>query len=251
MWGFFRRKRAREETARAFMSAMIEPQVLVTALAETVLSYGSALQAGKMAGPAHRRDGASAVELWDGVRIEALRSLFGFGSADPFLLADPRQQEILLAAFLDDRVHLEMPQPRGTPVPDTIQSIMGVYNHLSLVGTEVCDRETDREALELEDRSILDRLEEGALDIRKQWQTFLEASSLPLPKTLIELIYDDVTAKSKSIALSKRFGPDYEAGIRFLENHIRKEGGDLAPFRAKLAEFMNAQDPDHLSRSDR
>ncbi len=246
MWGILRKRQIPKEPVRGLMSGFIGSQALVTALAETIQSYGSAVRAGKMTSPAHRRDGASVVELWADIRIEALWGLFGFGVADPSLLADPRQQEFLLTAFLDDRVHLEMPQPRGAPIPDTVQSIMSVYHFLSTVGSEVCDRETDRETLRQAERSILGCLEHAAGEARGHWSAFLAAPKLPLPKTLIELIYDDVNAKTKSIALSTRFGPTYEAGIRFVEDHLRKDGGDLAPFRAKLAEFMHASDPDHL-----
>lgn len=43
----------------------------------------------------------------------------------------------LLACFLDDRAHLEMPQPRGAVRPDTIQGMFQVYLYLDAAGKTV------------------------------------------------------------------------------------------------------------------
>lgn len=246
MWGWFK-KRQPDAEVRALAEKLLGPATLAAALAETVRDYVAAVQAGKLSYPAHRRKGASVVEIWADLRIEALHKMFNFGKADPFLLADQRSQGELLACFLDDRAHLEMPQPRGAVVPDTIQAMWQVYLYLDAAGSEVADRETDRTGLKLEGRSILDRIEAGCAELRERIAALRAGTGDgSIPPTMIELLYEDVTAKAKSIALSAKFGPHYEGGIKFVEDQLAKQGDDLTAFRATVARIMAAKDPDHL-----
>lgn len=246
MWGWFKKRQPNAEV-RALAEKLLGPSALAAALAETVRDYAAAVQAGKLSYPAHRRKGASVVEIWADLRIEALHKLFNFGKSDPFLLSDPRHQADLLACFLDDRAHLEMPQPRGAVIPDTIQAMLQVYLYLDAAGSEVGDRETDRTGLKLEGRSILDRIEAGCAEQRSRIAALRAGTGDgSIPPTMIELLYEDVTAKAKSIALSAKFGPHYEGGIRFVEDQLAKDSDGLAAFRATVARVMAAQDPDHL-----
>lgn len=176
--------------------------------------------------------------------------LFGFGEADAFRLAEPRYQAELLRCFLDEKPHLEMPQPRGEVNADTIQALFRVYRYLSEVGSEVADRETWSDELKRKGRSILDQIEADCTNAREQLRAFLarEEGSSP-PPMMIEMLYADVTAKAKSIALTGVFGPSYESGIKFAESLVAKQGGDVAPFRASVERILAAKDPDELRPS--
>lgn len=75
------------------------------------------------------------------------------------------------------------------------------------------------------------------------------ARPLPeLPRTMIEILVEDVTAKAKSIALSTVYGPFYEAQILYMEELVRKEGreGDVERIRASMARVLAAKDPDDV-----
>ena len=247
LWNWLKRQRQANGDLKALAEQLIGPRSLAVALAETVRDYIAAVQAGKLSYPAHRREGASVVEIWAGLRIESLHRMFNFGQSDPFLLSDERRQGELLACFLDDRVHLEIPQPRGAVIPDTIQGMFQVYLYLDAAGSEVADRETDRAGLKRQGRSILDRLESECAGLRTRLAAFKAGTGddTILP-TMIELLYEDVTAKAKSIALSAKFGPHYEGGIKFVEEQLAKQGTGVAPFRASVAKVLAAKDPDHL-----
>lgn len=252
MWKWFKRKQRPADDLKALAERLLGPSALAAALAETVRDYAAAVKAGKLSYPAHRRKGASVVEIWADLRIEALHKLFNFGKSDPFLLSDPRHQADLLACFLNDRAHLEMPQPRGMVIPDTIQAMWQVYLYLDAAGSEVADRETDRTSLKLEGRSILDRIEAGCAELRERMAALRAGTGDgSIPPTMIELLYEDVTTKAKSIALSAKFGPHYEGGIRFVEDQLAKQGDDLASFRATVARVLAAKDPDHLYNGNR
>ncbi|WP_186399170.1 hypothetical protein [Stappia sp. P2PMeth1] len=252
MWNWLKNKpRQSDNELRVLAEQLIGPQALAISLAETVRAYVAAVQAGKISYPAHRRKGSSVVEIWADLRIEALHKMFNFGQSNPFLLSDLQRQEELLACFLDERPHFEMPQPRGAVIPDTIQAMFQVYLYLDAAGSEVADRETDRTGLKLVGRSILDRMESECGELRLRLPALrVGTSEGTIPPTMIELLYEDVTVKAKSIALSAKFGPHYEGGIKFVEDQLAKQDEDLAAFRASVTRVMAAKDPDHLS-SDR
>lgn len=248
MWKWLRAKPPyRNDDFKGLAEQLINSRALAVALAETVRDYVDAVKAGKISYPAHRRKGASVVEIWSDLRVEALHKLFNFGQSDPFLLSDHKVQAGLLTSFLDDHAHLEMPQPRGAVVPDTIQAMWQVYLYLSTAGSEVVDRETDRESLKLKGRSILDRIETDCIEVRPKWAAFRKGEvGSKVPPTIVELLYADVTAKAKSIALSTVFGPHYESGISYLESLVAENDAELAAFKAKTKQIINATDPDHL-----
>ena len=68
-----------------------------------------------------------------------------------------------------------------------------------------------------------------------------------LPRTLIEILYDDVTVKTKSVALSAVFGPSYETGIKHMEKLASEHGGDISDVRATIARVLTAKDPDEFA----
>lgn len=254
MFGWLKKKHrpATSGELEAFAKKWLGPQSLIAAIAETVGDYVDDVQAGRVTYPAHRREGASVVDIWRDLRLEALERLFNFGEADAFLLSDQRQQLGLLACFIDERPHLEMPQPRGETIPDTIQAMWQVYVYLDAVGSEVADRETDRATLKLSGHSILDNLTTQAKALRERWQAFENAvrsgeEALPeMPRTLIEVLYEDVTGKAKSVALSTVFGPSYENGIKYLEKLVAEKGERAADVRATIDRVLAAKDPDEF-----
>jgi hypothetical protein len=257
MFGWFKkRQRVPEAAVEALAKRWFGPQALAVALAETIRDFLNDVNSGRVEYPAHKRANDSAVGIWRDLRLEALSLMFNFGRSDPMLLADQRRQGELLRCLLDERPHLEVPQPRGEIVPDTIQAIWQVYLYLDQVGSEVADRETDRATLKLAKKNIFDGLTAQAQQLRVGWDAFEGAirnkntTELPeMPETLLEEIYRDVTAKTKSIALSARFGPSYEATIEMLQEEVRKSGGDVEKVRVSIQHVMEAKDPDEFSQS--
>lgn len=234
MFGRFWRKRAAlDDAAIATIKAGISSRALAVAIAESVRDYVASITAGELPYPIHRSDGASVMEIWAGLRLEALHKLFNFGLSDPFILAEQESQERLVKCWLVDRPYLEFPQPHGERDADTIQAAFQCYHYLSTVGSEVCDRLTDSETLRLEGRSILDALN-------------AEAEALTGNRTLLEALYDDLTAKAKSIALSTRFGPHYEAGIKVVRDKLLEDGQDTSGFDALTQRILAAKSPDEL-----
>ncbi|WP_421707522.1 hypothetical protein [Algihabitans sp.] len=256
MFEWLKKKRTAPEGAvEALAKNWLGPQALAVALAETIRDFVDDVNSGRVEYPAHKRRNDSVVGIWRDLRLEALSHMFNFGRSDPMLLADQRRQAELLRCLLDERPHLQMPQPRGEVVPDTLQAVWQVYLYLDQIGSEVADRETDRATLKLAKKNIFDDLTARAEQLRIGWEAFEGAiknnnTELPeTPETLLEELYQDVTAKTKSIALSAQFGPNYEAMVKMLEEEVRKRGGDVDKARASTQRVMEAKDPDEFAQS--
>lgn len=186
--------------------------------------------------------------------MEAMQPMFGFGQADLMMLADVRKQAELLTAFVDERPHLEFPQPRGQPIADTWQGVWQIYRYLDAVGSEVMDRETDRASLKIRNRDIISNLTTAAATLRGQWtahESAVKTGSGPLPEmplTAIEVLWADVTAKTKSIALSSIFGPSYESGIAHMLKLIEEKGTkkEVTMIKASIDRVLAAKEPENI-----
>ncbi len=241
----------------SFADRLLSPPALVMAVARVTHEYVASVKAGAFTYPAFKREGESVLGVWRDTRLEALSKLFLFGESDPMLLGDLRQQTALCNCYIDERAHLEWPQPRGEKIADTVQAVWQIYVYLSEIGTAVLDRETDPATLKINSQSILDSLNATIEAIATEWRAFesavkFDAGPLPImPQTWIEVVYEDVTAKTKSIALSAKFGPLYESAIKTLESMLLQEGGpsaieDAERFRETSARVLNAKDPDNF-----
>ncbi|WP_371385678.1 hypothetical protein [Pseudodesulfovibrio karagichevae] len=252
MFGLF--KKRKKKPSKELFSSMFSSLALLSAVQDAYNDYAKRVNEGEVVYPAHRRKGDGIVPVWHDVRTEALGTMFGFGESDIASLAKREStcQLMLLSSFLKERPHLEFPQPRGEVVADTIQAVWQIYLYLSAVGKEVCDRETDSDQLSLSGKGILDSLEARAVLLRSEWEIFQSklssgASSLAeIPKTVFDVVFEDVTKKTKSIALSCFFGPNYESNIKRLKAEAGGDKEKLKAINEIVAKLMEASTPDEL-----
>jgi hypothetical protein len=83
-------------------------------------------------------------------------------------------------------------------------------------------------SLRLKERDIFSDLMNSASQLRKEWHGYKGALDRkgplpPMPKTLFELAYDDITAKSKTIALAAMYGPYWTKTWAALEKRAREQ----------------------------
>ena len=189
------------------------------------------------------------------MRIGAFSQMFRFGECDLMLLADFRRQSELLAAFMDRSLHLALPQPLGQPVADTLQGVFQLYSYLDAVGSELADPATDRDVLKARGRDILSDFAEQAGQLRGLWEALERAvrtSGAPvpdMPRTLMDVLWQDVTAKTKSIALSRVFGPLHDEGMSHLLSAMAQHGGterDVEHVRIGLERVRAAREPEDI-----
>lgn len=267
MFRWFKRRAqpSDDATVTALGHDLIGPTVLATAVAHIVANYLEAVKAGTVKCPAYKRGlDDSVVGIWRDTRIEALRWLWGYGASNPSLLADHHMQSEMIKCLLDEQPHLEMPQPRGDSKADTIQAAFQVFCYLGEIGSKVACKETDKFILHLKERSVFDDFTDRAIQLRTEWAHIRDGPSnksgdaLALPKTLFEVLFADVTAKSKSIALTTIWGPDYSANMNRYLADMEKRMADQGTSDQQIAEeisnarmlcerILAAGDPDEIA----
>jgi hypothetical protein len=258
MFKFFKKKKELDidPATRSLAESFLKPMACAAALAEAVRDYTKSVKDGSQSYPAHKRKNPNVKEMWEHIRIEGFHKMFNFGQADLAILADHKQQQEVINTFLQEKPHLRMPYPSGSQVDQTLQALMQVYSYLNKVGDEVMDSETSSFDLKNKGKDILSDLESRIKELQKQWLEFHEKLQAGkggfdnLPKTFLEAFFDDVTAKSKSIALSVVFGPTPKATIKYLEDQLAKTGAsekDLESYRKNIASVFSATDPEDIS----
>ena len=115
----------------------------------------------------------------------------------------------------------------------------------------LADSATVSHVLKKRGRDILSDFTEKASTLRARWQAFDRAMKgkdqmLPdMPETIIAILWADVTIKTKSIAMSKVFGPMHESGMRNLLEIVSKKSPkeEVKELEALFARLKVATDP--------
>lgn len=248
MFGIFKR-RAHPRIPEGFGEAFAAPVAMAVAMAQATAEHAAAIHAGTVQFPIHKAEGLPVLTVWKCLRLEACIAAMTFGEGSLFDLADRSKQADALSEFLDNAAHLQFPQPSGTSMAQSVQAMFQAYVHLSKVGSELCDRETDHYQLARQGKDIVADLSADAVAARRQMEAHVAEQSSQLPPTLFDLFFADLNRKTKSIAFSRVFGPEYEREIAFFVEHVRKEAGedDATLVRQRIAEILAAPDPDTAS----
>lgn len=244
MFGIFRKKNS--DPFRQLAENFVGPIAKAVAITELVAEYARGVNDGTIDYPAHRREQKNVPHIWNDVRLEAFEKMFNFGTANLSLLADRREERSMLAALETMEPQLRLSEPVGTPHTDTLLAVWRVYEYLDAVGTDVGDASTDRHLLNARGVSIFDKFISKSDELRSARQRYAASSSEPMPATLMDILYDDVTSKTKSIAMSAVFGPNPESGITYMLGLIAKEGKpkDVEFMKASVAKLRAAREPE-------
>jgi|GEM_PF-3447632 len=249
MFGLFKSKpKTIPPEWQGFADRFLGPMAMATALANVAAGHAARIKAGEVAYPAHKEAGAPVIRIWHSLRLESCIPAIRFGEGALADLADIRTQREVLAALVENRAHLVFPQPSGSAFDQSIQGMFQVYEHLSNVGTDVCDPLTDRQTLRYQKRHILTDLETAAAALHREWSEPLgtDGRSVELPRTLFDLFFADLNAKTKSIAFATVFGPYIEKEMAATIAEVREHDGDAAAAHLEkvLTAIWAADNPD-------
>lgn len=252
MFGFLKRKPKNIPLEwQGFADRFLGPMAMATAMADIAGAHAARIEAGEVAYPAHKEAGAPVIRIWHYLRLESCIPAIRFGEGSLADLADIGTQRDVLAAFVENRAHLMFPQPSGSRFDQSVQGMFQVYEHLSDVGTDVCDPLTDRHTLRYQKRDILTDLEAGAAALHKEWSEPLgtDGRAVQLPRTLFDLFFADLNAKTKSIAFATVFGPYIEKEIAAIIAEARESDGDAAADHLEkvIMTIWNADNPDQAA----
>lgn len=240
MFNFFKKKPDLNLERKRFIEEMTRPIAYASALISLVDEYPTEMKRRNITCPIYKCKNISIVELWNYMTIEANINSVRFGTGSIIDLADISKQEELLNSFVKEKSYLYYPQPSGTNICNSIQGMWQAYIYISEAGTSVCDQMTDKYALSQKKRTIVSDLEDQAVTALQGWNAIkIRNNRNSTPKTLFELFYQDITLKTKSIALSKFFGPFISEGMRDFERKIEIESGPiLARKQAKVHDVL-------------
>lgn len=250
MFGFFKPKpKTIPPEWQGFADRFLGPTMMATALADVVGEHARRIAAGEVAYPAHKEAGAPIIRIWHSLRLESCIGAVRFGEGSLFDLADIGTQGQVLDSFIENRAHLMFPQPSGSRFDQSIQGMFQAYNHLSQVGTEVCDELTDQYRLSVQKKDILTDLEEEARVLHREWANPLAGTKPSLPGTLFDLFFADLNTKTKSIAFSAYFGPEPDKAIPEILEKVREIRGVkfAADYQAELDIIRAADNPDQAA----
>lgn len=245
MFGLFKKKK-RKDAAEQFADNLFGPMSLAVAIAESVSEYARGVRSRAIEYPAHRRQNKNVPHIWNDFRLEALERMFNYGQADLMMLADFRKQRDLLNALTTNAPHFRDTQPTDEALRDTWSAVWQVYACIDSVGTELGDAKTDREGLRLQGKTIFDDFMERMKDLQVAWAYYSTSSTAAMPSTIIEMLWQDVTDKTKSIAMSAVFGPNQEAGIAYMLGLIAKDGKprDVEYMKTTIDKMRSARQPE-------
>lgn len=236
----FLRRRTKPKTIpphmKDFADRFLGPIAMATAVAKVTAEHAERIHKREVPFPVMKAGEVPTLQIWHHLRLEAFMISVRYGEGSLLDLAEIGNQPAALAAFLDQKAHLQFPQPSGDRFAHAVQGMWQAYLYLSEVGREVADPATDPFQVKKREGGILAEIEEGARRSREWWASKNED---PLAATLFTLFFDDMNAKTKSIALSHLLGPYHDKGAEDAITDIGKEHGEeLAVEFRKLIELV-------------
>lgn len=263
------------EEADEFILRLMGPVAKLTALSTIIAAYSKEIKKGRVSAPAYKRkDGSDGpAVVWRDTRLEAMAILWQYGLTGEIiiLIAKPLEQSKLLESFIKEKPHLEFPhQPNGVPSHDIWQAIFQIYLYLGKISDELGDLVSTKgrkpknisltEMLQNHENekkiNIFSDFENQAEVLYKQWANYSDWTA-DRPQTIFDILFDDVTNKSKMIALGAYFGPYYLDSIpdfkSILSNRLKEDGGTVKDINHALNVFdkninalISAKDCDEL-----
>jgi hypothetical protein len=131
----FRQKKRIEAIAQSPIGKMLDQVALATAVAQITGDYVRSRNGLSIL----KDEDASIVEMWSGVRLEAISQLWGPGPNSLELIIDPAKHPSLLDAFIErSNSYLYGSQSAQNEIDGTISAILRIYDVLAQMEIDVC-----------------------------------------------------------------------------------------------------------------
>jgi hypothetical protein len=245
----FRQKKRIEAIAQSPAGKMLDQAALATAVAQITGDYVRSRNGLSIL----KDEDASIVEMWSGVRLEAISQLWGPGPISLELIIDPAKHPKFLDAFIErSNSYLYGSQSPQNEIGGTISAILCVYDVLAQMEFDVCSPylQTDKQ-----NKGYVAPYASLVEEMRKlhiKWQGFMyavhtNANFLPaVPDTVFVTLWRDVTYRSKIIALCGRLGPHYLANFAALKKKVAEANESTKGLDDLIIKILMADDPERL-----
>lgn len=145
MFEKFRQKKRIEAVAQSPMGKMLDQVALATAVAQITGDYVRSRNGVSIL----KDEDASIVEMWSGVRLEAISQLWGPEPISLELIIDPAKHPKLLDAFIErSNSYLYVSKSPQNEISGTISAILRIYDVLAQMEFDVCSPylQTDKQS---------------------------------------------------------------------------------------------------------
>lgn len=245
----FRRKKQMEAIAQSPIGKMLDQIALATAVAQITGDYVRSRNGVSIL----KDEDASIVEMWGGVRLEAISQLWGPGPISHELIIDPVKHPKLLDAFVErSNSYLYVSKSPQDEVAGTISAILRIYDVLAQMEFDVCTPylQTDKQSKGYV--APYAGLVEEMRKLHIKWHGFKYAIKTradfqpAVPETVFVALWRDVTYRSKIIALCGRLGPHYLANFAALKKTVLEGGETTKGLDDLIIKILMADDPERL-----
>lgn len=218
------------------------------AIYEITFEHMQRIKQGSAEYPARNRKNKNVLEVWTFTRIEAFLPFLISEHSNIIILGDFSKQKKILKTWFDKKPHLAFPHAvTDNEIEETIKSIFNIYIGLAKVVEEVGADEISIGG------ELFNNFNEKMKELKKLWDIDENLTNLPL---IFDLLFEDITYKTKVIALCSIFGPDYENMIDTLMQNMTKELQEqgestekikqsMAKIRKNFTDLLLKNDPDH------
>jgi hypothetical protein len=252
MFERFRKKSLQRAIAESPVGRMFDQIALATAVAQTTREYLRSRNGISIV----KEDKASVIELWSGIRFEAISELWRPGSVSSNeLVADPTTHPKLLNAIIERSAsYLRAKKSQGDELDDTISAILRIYDYLAQLEYDVCSPYLQHSK---ESPGYVPRYAGFVEEMRKlhlKWQGYSYALSarvdLPIqPDTVFVTVWRNVTYRSKIIALCAGLGPRYLANFAAIKKEHLKDNERVARLDNLIVRILMIDDPEQLQHA--
>lgn len=216
MFKWMKGRHGQDGKSRGRLSPILEPMALLDGYARLAAEYWAEIDAGRKVHPLEAlAPQASIVDLWSAALIETMGYLVKYSAPDPSVHADIAKQvdtirEILrqYASGSHERKELQNAASGIWPSYDFMRRtarLAGETTFGAMDGNVVFVGLLSRLTAEL-----------------PKWEAG-PPSTMAMPKTVIEIVSEDVAAKTKLLALSLKLGPSYLTNWRHFLERIADE----------------------------
>jgi hypothetical protein len=182
--------------------------------------------------PFHRREGVCVLDLWQGLRVEAMATLrlksISPSKADLFSLADPKNQIGILHAVA--QVHQQaafLSADGGHSGSSLGEAVHRPFEYL----------EGTKPSFYPDISDVVSAFRDSCVRVHEEWIEWQRRPFDGMPETALELIWRYVTQASRRIAFTEKHGSNFEKEIYdhidWLAEHYRKKG-NLSLQRAEV-----------------